>query len=85
MKWIKNSIMFGVTVLLLGTLAIPVLTSQHTNAIDLKASTGWLTGWKYRREITIDNTNNPNSLQDYQVEITMDTNTLIIDEKLRRY
>jgi hypothetical protein len=34
-------------------------------------------GWLYRRPITIDNTQNPNTLTDYQVLVTLDTATLI--------
>ncbi|MCW1310070.1 MAG: DUF2341 domain-containing protein, partial [Candidatus Nanoarchaeia archaeon] len=49
----------------------------------LNTSSAWLQGWDYRREITIDNTNNPNTLTDYQVNITLDTQTLISQNKLR--
>ena len=43
----------------------------------------WDSNWKYRIPITIDNTQNPNTLTDYQVLITIDTQTLISDEKMR--
>ena len=42
----------------------------------------WLSGWKYRRPITIDNTANPNNLNHYQVLITLDTHSLISAGKM---
>jgi len=44
---------------------------------------GWLSGWSYRRPITIDNTQCPDDLQDYQVLVIVDTATLISEGKLR--
>ena len=43
----------------------------------------WNTSWLYRKPITIDNTQNPNTLTDYQVLITLDTQTLISQGKMR--
>jgi hypothetical protein len=43
----------------------------------------WLSGWKYRRPITIDNTQNTNNLTDYQVLVTVDTASLISTGKMR--
>jgi hypothetical protein len=43
----------------------------------------FLSGWKYRRPITIDNTQNTNNLTDYQVLITVDTASLISAGKMR--
>ncbi|MGC9079822.1 MAG: DUF2341 domain-containing protein [Nanopusillaceae archaeon] len=43
----------------------------------------WLEGWQYRRQITINNTLNSNSLTDYQVLITLDTASLISAGKMR--
>ena len=42
----------------------------------------WLSGWKYREIITIDNTQNPNTLTDYQVLATVDTVSLISAGKM---
>ena len=44
---------------------------------------GWLTGWSYRRPVTIDNTNNPNTLTDYQVLVVVDTASLIQQGKMQ--
>jgi hypothetical protein len=43
----------------------------------------WLTGWRYRRSITINNSNNSNSLTDYQVLVILDTQSLISAGKMR--
>jgi len=40
-------------------------------------------GWEYRIPKTIDNTQNPNTLTNYQVLVTLDTATLISDGKMR--
>jgi hypothetical protein len=42
-----------------------------------------LSQWKYRRAITINNTSNSNNLTDYQVLITLDTQSLISAGKMR--
>jgi hypothetical protein len=43
----------------------------------------WLTGWQYRRPITIDNSSNSSSLTDYQVVVTLNTQSLISAGKMR--
>jgi hypothetical protein len=43
----------------------------------------WLTGWLYRRPVTIDNTSNPNMLTDYQVLVVVDTASLISAGKMK--
>ena len=43
----------------------------------------WNDSWQYRRPITINNTQNSNSLTDYQILVTVDTATLISDGKMR--
>jgi len=43
----------------------------------------WLTGWRYRRPITIDNTQNSNDLTDYQISVTVDTASLIQQGKMQ--
>jgi hypothetical protein len=42
-----------------------------------------LSQWKYRRAITINNTSNSNNLTDYQVLVTLDTQSLISAGKMR--
>ena len=42
------------------------------------ATVGWLTGWSYRKAITIDNTNNASGLTNYQV--LLDTTNAIYNE-----
>ncbi|MFZ8800840.1 MAG: DUF2341 domain-containing protein, partial [Candidatus Nanopusillus sp.] len=42
-----------------------------------------LDGWQYYRQITINNTQNPNNLIDYQILVTLDTRTLISQGKMR--
>lgn len=42
-----------------------------------------LDGWQYYRDITIDNTQNSNTLTNYQVMITLDTASLISEGKMR--
>jgi len=44
---------------------------------------GWLTGWQYRRPVTINNTNNSNDLTDYQVLVVVDTASLIQQGKMQ--
>ncbi|MEM5766432.1 MAG: DUF2341 domain-containing protein [Candidatus Aenigmatarchaeota archaeon] len=47
---------------------------------DVKAG---LDGWQYSRNITINNTQNSNSLTDYQVLVTLDTQSLISAGKMK--
>ena len=42
----------------------------------------WLSGWSYRRPITIDNTASSSALTDYQVLVTLDTHSLISAGKM---
>jgi hypothetical protein len=42
-----------------------------------------LSQWKYRKTITINNTSNSNNLTDYQVLVTLDTQSLISAGKMR--
>jgi len=42
-----------------------------------------LSQWRYRKAITINNTSNSNNLTDYQVSITLDTQSLISAGKMR--
>jgi hypothetical protein len=44
---------------------------------------GWLFAWNYRKALTINNTSNSNSLTDYQVLTTLDTQSLISSGKMR--
>ena len=62
-------------------LALILLFLLVLPALPVKA--GWLTGWKYRRAITISNTQNANTLTNYQVLITLDTQSLILAGKMR--
>jgi len=43
----------------------------------------FLTGWSYRKPVTIDNTGNSNTLTDYQVLVTLDTASLISEGKMQ--
>lgn len=43
----------------------------------------WNPGWKYRVPVTISNTLNANTLSDYQVLVTLNTQTLISQGKMR--
>jgi len=42
----------------------------------------WLSDWQYRQAVTIDNTQNPNTLTEYQVLVTLDTASLISAGKM---
>jgi len=42
-----------------------------------------LNGWQYYRQITINNTQNPNNLIDYQILVTLDTQSLISQGKMK--
>ena len=42
-----------------------------------------LPDWDYMREVTIDNTQNSNTLSDFQVQITLDTASLISNGKMK--
>jgi len=44
---------------------------------------GWLADWMYRRAVTINNTQNSNTLTDYQVLVVVDTASLIAQGKMR--
>ncbi|MCS7093856.1 MAG: DUF2341 domain-containing protein [Candidatus Aenigmarchaeota archaeon] len=44
---------------------------------------GWLDGFRYKREIVIDNSLNQNNLTDYQVLVTLNTQNLISQGKMR--
>ena len=43
----------------------------------------WLSGWQYRTLIIVNNTQNSNSLVEYQVLVTLDTQSLISQGKMR--
>ena len=44
---------------------------------------GWLFAWNYRKALTINNNSNSNSLTDYQVLTTLNTQSLISSGKMR--
>ena len=48
-------------------------------------SYAWLSGWQYRKNITINNTQNSNTLTNYQVLVTLDTQSLISAGKMQPY
>jgi len=48
-----------------------------------KANPGWLTGWSYRKPITINNTSNANTLSNYQILVTVDTAALYTAGKVK--
>ncbi|MGC9149598.1 MAG: DUF2341 domain-containing protein [Candidatus Micrarchaeia archaeon] len=58
-------------------------TSTSITSISSTPTSINLTTWKYRRPITIDNTQNSNTLSNYQVLVTLDTASLISAGKLR--
>jgi len=73
-----------VVALLALTLIPPAFISYHQVAqAQTTQTTGWLTGWMYRRAVIIDNTANPNTLVDYQVLVVVDTASLISAGKLQ--
>jgi hypothetical protein len=45
----------------------------------------WLSGWQYRKNITINNTQNSNILTNYQVLVDLDTQSLISEGKMQPY
>jgi len=45
----------------------------------------WLSGWQYRKNITINNTQNSNILTNYQVLVDVDTQSLISAGKMQPY
>jgi hypothetical protein len=49
----------------------------------LLSTSAGLSGWSYRRPITINNTQNSNTLPDYQILVTLDTTSLIRVGKMR--
>jgi hypothetical protein len=65
------------TLVLASLIILPTTVFKTTNA------QGWLTGWEYRRAVTINNTANPNTLTDYQVLVVVDTASLISAGKMR--
>ena len=46
-------------------------------------NTWWNSNWQYRRNITVNNTQNSNTLTDYQILVTVDTQSLISDGKMQ--
>jgi len=60
-----------------------LLGSEETAGGPTPSPPGWLSGWSYRIPITIGNTQNPNTLTDYQVLVVLDTQSLISQGKMR--
>jgi hypothetical protein len=61
----------------------PRITVDGTLAKVILTDIPFLSGWNYRRRITIDNTQNSNTLTDYQVLVTVDTASPISAGKMR--
>jgi hypothetical protein len=57
--------------------------STSTSTTSTSTSIIWLSGWTYRKPIIINNTNNANTLSNYQVLVTLDTASLISAGKIR--
>ncbi|MBU4366961.1 MAG: hypothetical protein L6437_07235 [Kiritimatiellae bacterium] len=43
----------------------------------------WLSGWEYRKAVTIDNTGNSNALTSFQISVTNDFISLIAQGKMK--
>jgi ABC-type transporter Mla MlaB component len=65
------------------TLVLASLIILPTTVFKTVNAQGVLAGWLYRRAVTIDNTQNSNTLTDYQVLVTVDTASLISAGKMR--
>jgi|GEM_PF-1696293 hypothetical protein len=61
-----------------------LLVNDLGEPINWAQTSSWLTGWRYRRAITIDNTANPNTLTNYQVLVNLDTASLISQGKINQ-
>ena len=80
----------GSTVTVKFKFKVPI-SSEGKFDIEVKGDSGeyslldpwWNSNWLYRKNITINNTQNSNTLTDYQVMVIVDTQTLISDGKLR--
>jgi hypothetical protein len=59
------------------TTELPKLPKVHAQGV------GWLPEWRYRVKIVINNTQNPNPLTNYQVLIVVNTQDLILQDKMR--
>jgi len=55
----------------------------YFNGIEYTEFAWWNASWLYRRPVTINNTQNTNTLTDYQVLVTLDTASLITEGKMR--
>lgn|GEM_PF-4648127 len=72
-----------------GTVTVKIATERGVEAyytfeaIITAGKEWWNPGWKYRVPVTISNTLNANTLSDYQVLVTLDTQTLISQGKMR--
>ena len=64
-------------------LAIFLIFFSFIFILQIHTSYAWLSGWQYRKPVTINNTQNTNTLTDYQVLITLDTASLISAGKMR--
>jgi len=75
-----------ITILLLSALYnLGILNPSSTSIPSTSiAPVIWLSGWSYRRNITIDNRENGNTLSNYQVLVHFDTKSLISERKMRR-
>jgi hypothetical protein len=67
----------ALTLVLTSLIVLPTTTFKTAN------TQGALTGWMYRRAVTINNTANPNTLTNYQVLVTVDTASLISAGKMQ--
>jgi len=75
-----------ITILLLSTLYnLGILNPSSTSIPSTSiAPVVWLSSWSYRRNITIDNRENGNTLSNYQVLVHLNTKSLISERKMRR-
>jgi hypothetical protein len=62
--------------------AVDLTTGGRTTLLFDVINVGWLSGWGYRKPITINNTQNSNTLSNYQVLVTLDTANLISNGKM---
>jgi alpha-tubulin suppressor-like RCC1 family protein len=62
---------------------VSTTTSTSTSTSTTSTTSIWMSDWKYRKPITIDNTRNSNTLSNYQVLVTLDTASLISAGKMR--
>lgn len=78
----KKFLLFSIIITLLVGAGIFVWWQDQSKEVEASPDPDWLSGWDYRRAITINNTSG-GALNDYQVSVTVDAASLISAGKMQ--